>query len=117
MRDTSDFYNATLTWNTLTQPVGVVPDSQAFAQNLTSAQVQSRNTTVTARGSQVSDAITKITATLATIDRLYDYRYTWIDTRINLETGIIVKKQRAIVNRIKAQQDILNSMLKLLAVQ
>jgi hypothetical protein len=118
LQESTNFYGTTSSWNTLISPLSVVSDPQAFAQGLTSnTQVQSRYTAVVARQLQVSDSISKVTTTLAMSDRLYDYRYTWIDTRINLETGILVKQQRAIANRIKAQQDILNSMLKLLAVQ
>jgi hypothetical protein len=118
LNNANTFATDTSSWSTLLAPIDVVPDYLAFVQGLTiSTQVQDRFTKVTARQSQVSDALIKITGVLASVDRLYDYRYTWIDTRINLETGVIVKEQRAITNRIKAQQDILNSMLKLLAVQ
>jgi len=112
------FAITTSSWITLLEPLSVTPDTLAWVQGLTDrSQVQDRYTTVTARKSQVLDAISKITAVLATSDRLYDYRYTWINSRINLETGILVKQKRAVENRIKAQQDTLNAMLKLLAVQ
>jgi hypothetical protein len=118
LQESTDFYNTTSSWSVLNSPLNVVSDPQAFAQGLTSnTQIQSRYTVVQARQLQVTDSITKITSTLAMSDRLYDYRYTWIDTRINLETGVLVKQQSAVSNRLKAQQDILNSMLKLLAVQ
>ncbi len=118
LRDANNFAINTSSWGLAILPLGVVGDSLAFAQGLTSnVQIGNRYSTALARQSQVTDAITKITTTLATSDKLYDYRYTWIDARINLETGIIVKQQRAVANRIKAQQDILNAMLKLLAVQ
>lgn len=118
LQESTSFSNTTSSWDTLISPLSVVSDPQAFAQGLTNnTQVQNRYTAVQARQLQVIDSIAKITSTLAMSDRLYDYRYTWIDTRINLETGVLVKQQRAVSNRLKAQQDILNSMLKLLAVQ
>jgi hypothetical protein len=41
----------------------------------------------------------------------------WIDARINLESGLLVQQTQAVVNRLKAQQEVLNQLIKLLAVQ
>lgn len=118
LKDANTFVLATSIWDIIISPLSVVPDSHAFAQGLTSnLQVDNRYSIVTGRQTQVSNTILQITATLDTSDRLYDSRFVWISSRIDLETGILVKQQRAVANRIKAQQDILNSMLKLLAVQ
>lgn len=61
--------------------------------------------------------IGKIQNVLASTDRLYDKRFTWIDARINLQTGILVGETRAIQARIQAQADVLKQLTKLLAVE
>lgn len=44
--------------------------------------------------------------------RLYDGRYVWIDSRINLETGILPKKDRAVENRERALETIIKNLTK-----
>ncbi len=44
--------------------------------------------------------------------RLYDGRYVWIDSRINLETGILPKKDRAAENRKRALETIIKNLTK-----
>jgi hypothetical protein len=48
--------------------------------------------------------------------RLYDGRYAWIDGRINLETGILPKKDRAVLNRLKALENTVKNLTKLLTM-
>lgn len=117
-----DFIGLTNSWNTLVQSTAtsltVVGDSFAYVNSLTATDVTNRRTLITStRQPQVSSNISSITTILATSDKLYDARYVWIDERINLKTGILVKQQRAVESRIQAQQDALNAMIKLLAVQ
>jgi hypothetical protein len=57
-----------------------------------------------------------VSGVMSSGDHLYNARYVWIDARINLEKGIIVKQARAVDNRIKAQADLLNQLIKLLTV-
>ena len=112
------FINLTIPWfNLIGTAITVDTDPLAYAQAIDATSIASRNTNVTTRQVQVADAINKITTVLATSDKLYDARYVWIDERIDLQTGILVQQQRAVANRIKAQQDALNAMIKLLAVQ
>ena len=117
------FYNATVPWSTLASsvvPVLVPPgtaDSTYFARGYTSSDFSARVATVNTRKTYVTSAIPKVTAVLASSDRLYDKRYVWIDARINLEKGILVKQERAVSNRIKAQEDTLKQLTKLLAVE
>jgi hypothetical protein len=47
---------------------------------------------------------------------LYDGRFVWIDERINLETGILAKRTRAVENRQKALEKIVASLTKLLTL-
>jgi hypothetical protein len=101
----------------LTTPVSVVPDTHATANGIDPNTIAGRVTLDTARQTQVANAISLIQSVLASTDNLYDSRYAWIDERINFQTGILVQQQRAVANRIKAQQDALNAMIKLLAVQ
>jgi len=53
----------------------------------------------------------------ASVDKLYDKRFVWVDARINLEKGILVSQKRAVQDRIKAQAETLKQLTKLLAVQ
>jgi hypothetical protein len=97
--------------------VPVTPDTLAVAYGTSTTAISNRVSIDTTRQSQIAGAITLVTAILADTDKLYDSRYAWIDDRINLQKGILVQKQRAIADRIKAQQEALNAMIKLLAVQ
>jgi len=47
---------------------------------------------------------------------LYDARFSWIDGRINLETGILPKKDRAILRRQKALENIVTNLTRLLTM-
>jgi hypothetical protein len=54
---------------------------------------------------------------LANTDRLYDTRWTWVDARINLESGLTVQQATATANRVKDQANIYKQLIKLLAVE
>lgn len=56
---------------------------------------------------------TNLEGTLSS-DRLYDGRFVWIDSRINMESGILPKKDRAVENRQKAVEKIVKNLTKLL---
>lgn len=96
--------------------IPVVGDAGAYATRLVGADLVARENTLSSRMTQVSFALEAITETLAYDDRLYDKRYVWIDSRINLVNGILAMKDRAVLNRILAQQDVLNQLTKLLSV-
>jgi hypothetical protein len=66
---------------------------------------------------QIDTNVTNVEGELSSGDRLYDKRYVWIDARINLEKGVLVEKERAVANRIKAQADVLKQLTKLLSVR
>jgi hypothetical protein len=113
-----DFLTATTSWYLeVTSSIPVVPDTSAFASGLTRSSISARHPLLNSRQSQVTDAVALINSILSDTDKLYDSRYAWIDDRINLQTGILIQKQRAVANRIKAQADALKAMIKLLAVQ
>ena len=95
----------------------VVNDPGAFAHNLLDSMLTSRSAQVTARLAQVAQDIAGIGAVLSSIDRLYDVRFVWIDGRINLESGILVKQERAVAQRQKALAQIVKNMTKLLTTQ
>lgn len=101
-------------------PVTVAPDASAFARGWLSSDLDTREGLVAARitdldvGVSPTGSVGTIQSILSSGDRFYDQRYTWIDARINRESGILAKRDRAIANRIKAQQDILKSLTKLL---
>jgi hypothetical protein len=77
------------------------------------SSLATREAFLTARAA-ISD-LTTLENTLAQ-QKLYDGRYVWIDGRINLETGILPKKTRAVENRQKALEKILANLTKLLTV-
>lgn len=97
------------------------PDLTAFARGLLTSDLDARHTVVQNRLNYLADPaggpIGKIQNALSGTERLYDKRYTWIDSRINLEKGLLVGQRRAVEDRIKAQIDILNQLTKLLAVK
>lgn len=99
---------------------GPVIDANAFAVATLSTDLDARFAVDSVRQTYLSDPadgpIAKITNTLSGSERLFDKRFTWIDARINLGSGILVKKTRAISDRIQAQQDVVNQLTKLLAV-
>lgn len=98
-----------------------LPDPPAFARGILTPDLDTRAAQALARTTYLTDPgvgpIAKIQKALTGSDRLYDKRFSWIDARINLETGYLVKEQRAVANRLKAQADILNQLIKLLTVQ
>jgi hypothetical protein len=106
----------------LTTLVSVMGDAGAYAVRTISADLSSRLTAITTRQGQISNTdptiggVTALEAVMTSGDRWYDRRFSWIDARINLEKGILVKKDRAVLNRIKAQQEALNQLIKLLTV-
>jgi hypothetical protein len=97
------------------------PDAGAFARDITIAGLNARVAIVQARltylTSPSAGSVVKVQNALASTERLYDKRYAWIDARINLEKGYLVSQTRAVANRIKTQQDVLNQLIKLLTVE
>jgi hypothetical protein len=92
-------------------------DIRYFARGFLPTSLTNWYSDVILRQTSLFTSITDLETILASGDRLYDKRYTWIDARINLEKGLLVKQQRAEAERIKAQTDTLNQLIKLLAVQ
>lgn len=94
--------------------VPVVGDASAYATDLTAASLTGRAAQVTARLAEAEADASNISSVMSSIDRLYDTRFVWIDARINLETGILVKKTRAVKSRQKALKQIIKDLTKLL---
>jgi len=120
---TYEYYGTISTWaNLLSTPVDVlvppgVVDSSYFALGFGPSDVTGRETTVLARQTYVnSTGLPTIDKLTASGERLYDKRFTWIDARINLEKGILVKQGRAVSERIKNQEKVVKNLIKLLAV-
>jgi hypothetical protein len=101
----------------LTTTVAVDGDASAYAIRLLTSDLDTREAGVSTRITQIPNDVTAIESELSAGDRLYDKRYVWIDARINLEDGILPKKDRAVQNRIKAQKNVLKQLTKLLSVQ
>jgi hypothetical protein len=126
LAENTAFVTATTTWqatiNTIAT-VSVLNDALAYANSnqLQPSDLTGRSTTVTSRQTFLKDPstgpIALIENALTGTDKLYDARYTWIDARIDLATGLLILESQAVASRISAQADILNQLIKLLAVQ
>lgn len=123
-KSTATYLQAIQTWDSLvTTPVNVlVPpgtvNATYFARAYTLADFTSRSTAVTNRKTYLDNTgISTVEKVLSSGDRLYDARFAWIDARVNLEKGIIVKQERAVSDRLKAQAETLKQLIKLLTVE
>jgi hypothetical protein len=105
----------------ITTPIAVVwsgaPDPDSFARGTLLSDLDARDVIVDARLADIPTEITTVENVLASTDVLYDKRYTWIDARINLKSGLVVQGATAVENRIQAQEDFYNQLIKLLAVE
>ena len=89
-----------------------------FAVSVLKSDMDARETQVEARLSVLSGTvIPTILDLLTSSEALYDKRYVWIDARINLEKGLLVRQELATKERIKAQAEALKQLTKLLAVE
>lgn len=100
--------------------IGGTVDSSCFAVSVLSSDLDARSSLVQTRLNSLNNSGTGPRAVLQTVlantDRLYDKRYTWIDARIDQQSGFLVTQQRAVATRIAAQADIVNQLTKLLAL-
>jgi hypothetical protein len=87
-----------------------------YVNSLLGSDLDAREAQVNARLAAIPAVSTLLSSILADTDQLYDKRYVWIDARINLEDGLLVRQDTAVKNRIKAQADVLKQLTKLLAV-
>jgi hypothetical protein len=79
--------------------------------------LDARDVLVDSRLAAIPATVETVEEILANTDKLYDKRYAWIDARINLENGLVAQQAIAAENRVKAQQEFLNELIKLLAVE
>ncbi len=83
-------------------PPGVV-DPNTFATRLMSTDLVAWSGAITGRETFLTDpasgAISRVTNVLATKEKLYDKRYTWIDARLNRKTGMTAKRTQAVAER------------------
>lgn len=112
-------HNMVATTFGVVMPPGV-PDTLAFARGWLGpepvtyrAHAQDRVAKLTAAGLGDTDTISGV---LKSTDRLYDKRYAWIDARINLKSGILVKQQRAVDTRVETMAEIVNQLFKILSL-
>lgn len=113
--------NATAFGTLVATAISVLGDAGAFARGLVTSDLVARATQVAARITDIEDlgagSPAKLSAVMSSGDRLYDRRFVWIDARINRETGILVKKDRAVECRVKQEAVILKSLTKLLTTR
>ena len=105
--------NVQILLSTMTS-ITVTNDASAFAHAVLDADLTTRQAQNTARNSETATDAGNINSVMASIDRLYDSRFAWIDGRINLERGILAKQERAVAQREKALADIIKNLTKLL---
>ena len=116
------FNTETAAWlGLLLTPWPVAGDAGASANLLLPSDVSGRLAVVQGRIAYLNDQsigpIATIEDALSGTEKLYDKRYAWIDGRLNVQTGFLAAEALAITNRITAQANIVNQLLKLLAVQ
>jgi hypothetical protein len=61
--------------------------------------------------------ISIIEESLNSSDQLYAKRYTWIDARINQQTGYLVLEQQAAATRLQTQENVYKQLIKLLTIE
>lgn len=99
----------------LLSTVNVSGDLGAVARPWLTSDLTSRSSEVSSRIAYVPTLITGLENVLSTGDNFYDRRFVWIDARINQESGLIVRQERAVANRIAKQAQILKDLLKMLS--
>jgi hypothetical protein len=104
---------STATYEGLWEPINVVGDPSAYASGVLISDIAARD--LTGREDQVSSDISNIEIILNNSDRLYDVRYSWIDGRINWQTGILVKQERASTQRAQNLEDARLNLLRILS--
>ena len=89
----------------------------SFARGFTGLDLDMRNTVSYARMQHVIPTFkSTVENSLQNGDSLYDRRYTWINARINLETGLVVQILRAKRNRMKKSLTAIYALTMLTAV-
>lgn len=101
----------------LTTTLSVSSDPGAYITRMTGADVTAETSSITTRIPQVDQIRVDLEANLASGARLYDARFVWVDARINLETGILPRKERSVAQRQKNLAQAVNQMTKLLSVE
>jgi hypothetical protein len=104
------YRNASTLDSAFTSVSGRLVLSGAHARAISS--LAERETLVEARSSNSVQNLQNVLSS----GRLYDGRFAWIDSRINLETGTLPRKDRAMINRQKAFEDIVKNLTKLLTM-
>lgn len=115
---------------TLTPPLGslrakLVPAlvvgfdaANTFVMDLLKSDLDARETQLSGGVDPIAKTIVaQLVDIMASTEKLYDKRYVWIDARINLESGLLVRQEAAVRNRQKAQAEVIKQLTKLLAVR
>lgn len=117
LSDLTDFDALLTTQIPVTLPPGYI-DIRTYATGLLSTDLTNWSTIITNRETFLSGcALSLITGVLATKDKLYDQRFTWIDGRINRKTGVTAKQLASITNRLNNLVDQQNNLTKLVTMQ
>lgn len=121
----ADDYLAGLTsWQAVLLPVSVLMATDpgtAFATSLTSTALTGRQADVLSRVNFLDDPATgpasRIENVTGSRDKLYDTRFTWIDSRVNLESGTLYEINRAVDRRNENLAKTTNQLLRLLSLE
>lgn len=122
LADIDTFITGTTTFRTLvTTLVGVVGDVGAFGTRLLVTDLNARELEVSDRILDLADpnagSAAVVSSVLSSSGKLYDKRFVWIDARVNLSSGILPKKERAVSERQKAAKDIKKQLIKILSTR
>lgn len=104
------YRNASTVDSSFTRTAGRLVLGGAYARAISS--LTTREAALAVRTANSIEALQNILSS----GRLYDGRFVWIDSRINLETGILPKKDRAVANRQKALETTVKNLTKLLSL-
>lgn len=99
----------------LTGTAAVQSDANAYARVTLKTDLDTREAVVNTRVATVASIRAQLDSLLSD-EKLYDKRYAWIDSRINLESGLLAQQLMAVSARVKAQEEALKQLIKLLAI-
>jgi hypothetical protein len=98
----------------------VLPSGTAFGTALRTSDVTARQVVISNRQTYLNDAGTGPAARIENVvgsrDKLYDIRFTWIDARVNLESGVLYEIDRAVARRNDNLTKTTQQLLRLLSL-
>lgn len=85
-----------------------VDDAGAYANGLVGTSLSNRVTSIDSRIADLDDSsgpVQTVAALLSGGDQLYEKRWTWIETRIGMEKGLLPSRERAVQTRQRKERE------------